>query len=232
MGHTRATCQANEDSATGTHGPWPAIHQDRYSRSPPTGGTTDLSSWGCRKAWLGAPRPLTLVSASTGPAARAHTGHIATQSSQRQRELPRSQPHVRPRGPAIGQGHEDPCTRPGLQADSSAASHVVIERGRLTCHFVRHRWSSWVIAGRRLTARPRPETAWKRPRPGVIGRAFTVGSWQCPAMRTPGGEVICGRWGRSLSGGSLSESFSVDGVAVLVCCTASGPVGGASDFRA
>jgi len=45
------------------------------------------------------------------------------------------------------------------------------------------------------------------------------------SMRTPGGEVICGRWGRSLSGGSLSESFSVDGVAVLVCCTASGPVG-------
>ena len=45
------------------------------------------------------------------------------------------------------------------------------------------------------------------------------------AMRTPGGEVTRGRWRRSLSGGGLSESFSADGVAVLVCCTASGPAG-------
>jgi hypothetical protein len=41
-----------------------------------------------------------------------------------------------------------------------------------------------------------------------------------PSMRTPGGEVIGGRRGRSLSDGGLSESFSADGVAVLVCCTA------------
>jgi hypothetical protein len=40
-------------------------------------------------------------------------------------------------------------------------------------------------------------------------------------MRTPGGEVIRGRWGWSLSGGRLSESFSADGVAVLMCRTAS-----------
>src|SRR5712671_3193397 len=38
------------------------------------------------------------------------------------------------------------------------------------------------------------------------------------SMRTPGGEVIRGRWGRSLSDGSLSESFSSDRVAVLPCC--------------
>jgi len=37
-------------------------------------------------------------------------------------------------------------------------------------------------------------------------------------MRTLGGEVARGRWGRSLFGGSLSESFAAAGVAVLVCC--------------
>ena len=47
-----------------------------------------------------------------------------------------------------------------------------------------------------------------------------------PSMRTPGAEVAGGRWGRSLSGGSLSWSFSVDGVAVLVCCTARAPPAG------
>jgi len=41
-------------------------------------------------------------------------------------------------------------------------------------------------------------------------------------MRTPGGHVIRGRWGRSLSGGSLSKSFPADSVAVLVCCTVFG----------
>ncbi len=41
-------------------------------------------------------------------------------------------------------------------------------------------------------------------------------------MRTPGATVVRGRWGRSLSGGSLSESFSVDGVAVFLCCTTLG----------
>jgi hypothetical protein len=37
-------------------------------------------------------------------------------------------------------------------------------------------------------------------------------------MRTPGGVVVGGRWGRSLVGGSLSERFPADRVAVLVCC--------------
>jgi hypothetical protein len=39
-----------------------------------------------------------------------------------------------------------------------------------------------------------------------------------PSMRTPGGGVISGRWGRSLSGGSLTEAFAANSVAVLVCC--------------
>jgi hypothetical protein len=42
------------------------------------------------------------------------------------------------------------------------------------------------------------------------------------SMRTPGTEVFRGRWGRSLSAGSLSEAFAADGVAVLLCCTALG----------
>jgi hypothetical protein len=41
-------------------------------------------------------------------------------------------------------------------------------------------------------------------------------------MRTPGGEVVRGRSGRSLFGGGLSRSSVADGVAVLVCCTAFG----------
>jgi hypothetical protein len=39
-------------------------------------------------------------------------------------------------------------------------------------------------------------------------------------MRTLGGAVVRGRWGRSLFGGGLSESSVADDVAVLVCCTA------------
>jgi hypothetical protein len=41
-----------------------------------------------------------------------------------------------------------------------------------------------------------------------------------PSMRTLGGEVVSGRWGRSLVGGGLSKSSSGVGVAVLVRCTA------------
>ena len=40
-----------------------------------------------------------------------------------------------------------------------------------------------------------------------------------PSVRTPGAEVVRGRWGRSLFGGSLSESLGAAGVAVLLCCT-------------
>jgi hypothetical protein len=46
-----------------------------------------------------------------------------------------------------------------------------------------------------------------------------------PSMRTLGGEVACGRWGRSLSDGGLSESFAVGRVAVLSCCTAGSQTG-------
>jgi len=41
-------------------------------------------------------------------------------------------------------------------------------------------------------------------------------------MRTPGGEVVRGRWGSLLAGGGLSEAFPVICVAVLVWCTALG----------
>jgi hypothetical protein len=39
-------------------------------------------------------------------------------------------------------------------------------------------------------------------------------------MRTLGGKVARGRWGRSAAGGSLSEPLAVGDVAVLRCCTA------------
>jgi hypothetical protein len=39
-------------------------------------------------------------------------------------------------------------------------------------------------------------------------------------MRTLGGEVVGGRWGRSLVGGSLSEAFWAARVAVFLCCLA------------
>ena len=42
--------------------------------------------------------------------------------------------------------------------------------------------------------------------------------WLTLSMRTPGGGVVRGRWGRSLSGGGLSGSLAVGGVAVLACC--------------
>jgi hypothetical protein len=41
-------------------------------------------------------------------------------------------------------------------------------------------------------------------------------------MRTLGGEVVGGRSGRSLVGGSLSEAFGAYRVAVLLCCMARG----------
>jgi hypothetical protein len=43
-------------------------------------------------------------------------------------------------------------------------------------------------------------------------------------MRTPGGKVVRGPWGRSLVGSSLSGPFPAADVAVLVCCTALGLV--------
>jgi hypothetical protein len=42
------------------------------------------------------------------------------------------------------------------------------------------------------------------------------------SMRTHGSEVVRGRWGWSLSAGSLSGALPVEGVAVLLCCTAFG----------
>ena len=45
------------------------------------------------------------------------------------------------------------------------------------------------------------------------------------SMRTPGGEVVGGRWGRSVIDRRPSRPFAVDGVAVFECCTASTSVG-------
>jgi hypothetical protein len=46
-------------------------------------------------------------------------------------------------------------------------------------------------------------------------------------MRTSARLVDGGRWGRSVTAGSLMEPLVADRVAVLVCCTASGlPLGG------
>lgn len=43
-------------------------------------------------------------------------------------------------------------------------------------------------------------------------------------MRTPGIEIVHGRWAWSLVGDSFSEAFPVDGIAVLVCYMMLGPV--------
>ena len=42
-----------------------------------------------------------------------------------------------------------------------------------------------------------------------------------PSMRTPGGEVARGRWGRPATGRGRTKSPTADDVAVLVCCTTS-----------
>jgi len=43
-------------------------------------------------------------------------------------------------------------------------------------------------------------------------------------MRTLGGEVIRGRWGRSSIGSSPTKPLAADSVAVLECCTHANPV--------
>jgi hypothetical protein len=71
--------------------------------------------------------------------------------------------------------------------------------------------SSWVSAA---------QAPWlKRATTGRVGVELRDLGPLSPSMRTPGGEVIGGRWRRSLSGDSLSETFPVASVAVLVCCT-------------
>lgn len=51
-------------------------------------------------------------------------------------------------------------------------------------------------------------------------------------MRTPGSEVVRGRWGRSAAYGSLSEPLAVDDVAVFECCTpVPGRAGGLAQGR-
>jgi hypothetical protein len=46
-----------------------------------------------------------------------------------------------------------------------------------------------------------------------------------PSMRTPGAEVVRGRWRRSVVGRSRMEPLAAGGVAVLARCTASGSAG-------
>jgi hypothetical protein len=45
-----------------------------------------------------------------------------------------------------------------------------------------------------------------------MSESVTIGD---PSMRTPGGEVVRGRWGRSLSDGSMSGARLVKRVAAL-----------------
>src|SRR6266567_5541539 len=68
--------------------------------------------------------------------------------------------------------------------------------------------ATWGLSGR-------VQNVWSQsgPKPGPGEPSLT------PSMRTLGDEVVRGRWGRSLSGGSLSRSFSACGVAVLLSCT-------------
>jgi hypothetical protein len=72
--------------------------------------------------------------------------------------------------------------------------------------------------------------------PGELGRTTVNCNPDCnpdgcswspviPSMRTHGGEVVRGRWGRSLVDGSLSEAFPGAWVAVLMCCTVLARVG-------
>src|SRR5262249_5075274 len=80
--------------------------------------------------------------------------------------------------------------------------------------------------------RPRP-----RPRPHCRGRRTMnrkVVNFHLPSagqfsasvdslttsMRTPGGEVVDGRWGKSATDGCLSDPLAAHDVAVLRCCTA------------
>jgi hypothetical protein len=62
-----------------------------------------------------------------------------------------------------------------------------------------------------------------------VGSSVGVtGAPPCPSLRTLGGEVIRGRWGKSAIDRSPSEPLTVHDVAVLRCCTASGPAGEAA----
>jgi hypothetical protein len=60
--------------------------------------------------------------------------------------------------------------------------------------------------------RPPPGGPRWLPQLGLAGR-------QSPSMRTPRGEVVRARWGRSAIGCSLTQPFAADDVAVRVCCT-------------
>jgi hypothetical protein len=66
-----------------------------------------------------------------------------------------------------------------------------------------------------------------RPRGGAVllehGQVRQRSAWLTlgTSMRTLGGEVARGRWGRSAIGSSLTQSPIVDGVAVFECCTTS-----------
>ena len=55
--------------------------------------------------------------------AQGMSGHITPRSAQSQRELPRSQPQVRPHARYICAGRRDPRTRSGLQAEAVSAPH-------------------------------------------------------------------------------------------------------------
>jgi hypothetical protein len=62
---------------------------------------------------------------------RALSGHMASPSSRKRRESVRSQPQVTASPAPVWQGHGDPGSRPGLQADSSSRHPGVCRRSAL-----------------------------------------------------------------------------------------------------
>jgi Protein of unknown function (DUF2637) len=101
---------------------------------------------------------------------------------------------------------------------------------------------AWYRAGhsQRAIARHSPRTQHRPPQGQAHHRSSRVGTEsvgggmpkkfrrcrrsRCePSMRTLGGEVVRGRWGRLLTGGGRRELLEGYEVAVLRCCTAPGP---------
>ncbi len=73
------------------------------------------------------------------------------------------------------------------------------------------------VAGRRSCWLVRE---YPRSTPGDLPVGHVAGT-SVPSMRTPGTELVRGRWGRSREGGSPREPLAADGVAVFECCAAS-----------
>lgn len=86
------------------------------------------------------------------------------------------------------------------------------------CRPVRWDDSASSMFGRAHTPGRPGEAAARRERVGGQIPPQIRGTGIAPSMRTPSGKVARGRCGRSLCDGALSEAFSADSVAVLLCC--------------